>query len=166
MKKIIPIIIAVLVLGLIWYCSNQSQKVLTDGLPPQASFATMSDAYYAALADTKGDLKRLGSVLGTGSMAPYIPPSAPGLDPYATVVAFTLKKKATYEDIQHGDLCVYEPANAPGESWIHQAAEKDSDGWIMTGLNNRRSENWMRMTAKNFRFVVEKTYVWPQPTNR
>jgi len=99
-------------------------------------------------------------VLGTGSMAPYIPAAPAGADPLRTVCALViLAPDARYTDITSGALCIYTP-NWAGRNVIHQAAKIDGDGWVMTGLSNRYSESGERVTASNFVGIVARTYVW------
>jgi hypothetical protein len=43
---------------------------------------------------------------------------------------------------------------------MHQAAQIDAGGWIMTGLGNKEYENKERVTAANFVGIVSRTYVW------
>lgn len=178
MKNTPLLIGAVLVLGLLGYFAFRSNKVLVDGFPPKdASALTQREAYAKALTAADGDATRVGSVLGTGSMQPYIPVAAPGLDPYATVVAYVVYRKgATFADIRDGDLCAYRPARAPKPDplttttaelraklsavWLHQAAMKDGGGYIMTGYANKHYESWMRVTPENFIGIVERTFVW------
>jgi len=134
--------------------ARQRQHVLEAGLPLRISCANQSDA-----------LVRAGSaailVLGTGSMAPYIPASAAGLDPLKTVTAYAVLGTKPFSDIKVGDLVVYRAAWAGGQYVIHQAASLDSTGWIMSGLHNARSESWARVTAAEFAGVVARVYTWP-----
>lgn len=101
------------------------------------------------------------AVLGTGSMQPYISAAPAGSDPMKTVVAYAkLELAATYDDVQPGDLLLYGADWANGQSVMHQAARKDSDGWIMSGTANAHSESRWRVTEKNFRGIVARVYVW------
>lgn len=125
---------------------------MVAGLPPRIVCASLEDAWL-----------RAGStafpVLGTGSMAPFIPPSAAGKDPLTTVVAFAKPDSKPFGAISKGDLVVYRPAWAKG-CVIHQAAQKDSGGWIMSGLNNPQSESFIRITEREFVAVISEVYVW------
>jgi hypothetical protein len=162
-KKILLVVAAVLALVALAVVAYRSNRVLVDGLPPKSDFAHQVDAYRAALAFAGGDASLVVPVAGTGSMRPYIPPAAAGLDPRRTIVAFVVMVPgATFADIRPGSLCSYEPADWPGERWLHQAAQKDAAGWIMTGLGNAHYESWMRVTAANFRGIVARTFTWPQ----
>jgi hypothetical protein len=162
MKTIIPIILAIVVLGGLLFLANRSEKVLIDGLPEKEVCASASEAYFKASKFAEANGYQLGQVLGTGSMRPFIPASKEGLDPYKTVVAYNVYRKADYDEIQPGDLCTYEPADRDGQLWLHQAAAKDSAGWIMTGLANKHYENWMRVTRANFRGITVKVFTWEQ----
>jgi hypothetical protein len=151
------ILIGLLVVGLvvILLVANRNQSVLERGLPTRIVCTNEQDARIRA---------GLGSVLvlGTGSLAPYIPAAGPGKDPDTTPVAFAaLRAGATFAEIKPGDLCLYMPTWTPGYV-MHQAAQKDGDGWIMSGLHNERSESWARVTAENFKGIVDRVYVWPQ----
>ena len=93
-------------------------------------------------------------------MAPYIPSAPKGADPLRTVSALVvLVSGARYADIKAGSLCIYVPVWA-GRNVMHQAAQIDAGGWIMTGLGNKAYENRERVTAANFVGIVSRTYVW------
>lgn len=94
------------------------------------------------------------AVLGTGSMAPFIPSG----DPKA-VVAYAKPGAGSYSSVKKGDLVVYY-AKWAGGFVIHQAVSKDSGGWIMSGLNNSRSESFARVGPSEFLFIVSEVYVW------
>ena len=142
------------------YLGISSQRMLENNLPPKEVFATIEEAGKAAQAFAQSTGGSLGSVFGTGSMVPFIPSAKPGESPTSTIVAFVVSRPgATFADIRVGDLCTYQPADrTPGQTWIHLAAKKDSAGWIMTGLNNKHYENWMRVTPANFSFIVSKVF--------
>ena len=151
------ILIGLLVVALvvILLVANRNQSVLEKGLPPRIVCTTEMDARVRAGAGSV-------LVLGTGSMAPYIPAAAPGKDPDTTPVAFAaLRAGATFAEIKPGDLCLYLPTWTPGYV-MHQAAQKDGDGWIMSGLHNERSEASWRVTEQNFKGIIARVYVWPQ----
>jgi hypothetical protein len=150
-------LVLALVLGLaaLLVVSKRKQAEIARGLPPRIVCANQGEAF---------GLAGLGAtpVLGTGSMAPWIPAALPGLDPRQTVVAYAvIDTAATYDGITTGALVVYFAAWAGGRV-IHQAAAKDSGGWIMSGLHNERSETWERVTAKNYIGTVARVYVWVQ----
>lgn len=134
------------------------QRVLEDGLPPRIECVNRGEAMIAAL---HAATERGGSiipVLGTGSMAPWIPAAAPGLDPWKTVVALVLTRaNATFDDVTPGVPCIYQAG--PGYV-MHGAARLTADGWIMSGLHNERSDVWM--TREMFVGIVAQAFVWPQ----
>lgn len=153
--KTIGLILAVLVASAVIYFAVRSQRGLEAGLPSRVVCASQAEALAQA---GPGSV----AVLGTGSMAPYIPASRAGLDPLTTIVAYVvLVPGAGIADVKKGDLCIYVPVWA-GRNVMHQAAEFDNGGWIMTGLNNREFENSERMTGDKFVGVVARTYVWGQ----
>lgn len=144
---------ALLLAGALAVMAWRAQHLLTSNLPPRIECRDEADAR------EKSGLSRI-AVLGTGSMAPLIPAAAPGQDPYKTVVAYAVvEDAATYDDIQPGDLCIYFAEWANGFV-MHQAALKDWLGWVMSGLNNARSEPHWRVTPANFRGIVKSVYVW------
>lgn len=156
MKTIGAIVGLALVLALLVFLATRSQRVLEAGLPPRFECVGQLDALVKA-----GE--RAVPIAGTGSMAPYIPPAAPGLDPLATIVAYARPREgARFEDIKAGDLVIYRAAWNPANPVMHQAAQRDSLGWIMSGLHNERSESWERVTAENFKAIIERIYVWHQ----
>lgn len=151
MRFLGPIALLVLI-GLLLIAYRQ-HKAMVAALPPRYVCIDEMDARQQAGPDAL-------RIAGTGSMAPYIPASKPGLDPSSTVVAYAVPdRRKGYKDVRKGDLCVYWADWAQGRV-IHQAAQKDSGGWIMSGLHNNRSETWERMTEAKFKAVVEAVYVF------
>jgi hypothetical protein len=149
------LLLAVLALGLVVVLALalRSERVLTAGLPLRIIVASEAEAW--TLAGPSAVV-----VLGTGSMAPYIPAAPAGADPLRTVSALVvLVPHARYGDIKAGSLCIYVPVWA-GRNVMHQAAQIDSGGWIMTGLGNKEYETKERVTAGNFVGIVQRTYVW------
>ena len=151
------VLIALLALGLValLVVSRRKQAEIARGLPPRVVCASQADAL-----DRAGD----GAIpiRGTGSMAPFIPPAAPGLVPLDTVVAYVvLDPAATYDSITVGALVIYAPTWTPHRV-MHQAALKDGLGWIMSGLHNERSETGWRVTTANYVGAVARVYVWAQ----
>ena len=150
------LLLAVLVLGLVVVLglALRSERVLLAGLPTRVVVASEADAW--TLAGPSAVV-----VLGTGSMAPYIPSAPAGADPLRTVSALAvLMSGASYSDIKAGALVIYVPRWA-GRNVMHQAAQIDGKGWIMTGLGNKEYENKERVTAANFVGIVSRTYIWP-----
>lgn len=141
-----------LLLGISWH----SQRVLELGLPPRdESDRTQAAALLAAngwaLANNGGTI---AAVLGTGSMAPYIPAGDP-----AQVVAYAVTRNgATFDDVTPGAVCVYRHSASPVGVTIHGAAERTGSGWVMSGLHNSRSD--IRMTRENFVGIVVRVFVW------
>jgi len=149
------LLLAVLVLGLVVVLglALRSERVLLAGLPLRIVVASETEAW--TLAGPSAVV-----VLGTGSMAPYIPSAPKGADPLRTVSALAvLVSGARYADIKAGALCIYVPVWA-GRNVMHQAAQIDAGGWIMTGLGNKEYETKERVTAANFVGIVARTYVW------
>ena len=149
------LLLAVLALGLVVVLglALRSERVLLAGLPTRVVVASEADAW--TLAGPSSVM-----VLGTGSMTPYIPAAAKGADPLRTVCALVvLVSGASYADIKAGSLCIYFPVWA-GRNGMHQAAQLDAGGWIMTGLGNKAYENKVRVTAENFVGIVSRVYVW------
>lgn len=155
MNRILLVVLLVLGLAALLFVSRRHQADLVAGLPPRI-----------ACTDQAAALVQAGPtaipVRGTGSMAPYIPPAAPGLVPLDTVVAYVvLDPAATYESVSVGALVLY-TAGWTSHHVLHQAALKDGLGWIMSGLHNERSETWERLTPASYKGTVARVYVWPQ----
>jgi len=151
------IIIALVVLGIamLLFLARKNQKVLHDGLPRRIEVASQAVAQAHA-----GPLAI--PVRGTGSMAPFIPASAAGIDPLSVVMAYAVPQDgAKYVDITPGALVVYSINYVKGHNTMHQAALLDGGGWIMTGLHNKGYETSVRVTKENFVALVAKVYVWP-----
>lgn len=144
-----------LLLAAIIVVAKRKEATLVAGLPVRIVCADQRAAEAQAGPGAIG-------VLGTGSMAPYIPAALPGRDPLTTVVAYAvLDRAAPFAGLTVGALVVYTPAWASGRV-MHQAAARDASGWIMAGLHNTRSETWDRLTPANYIGTVARIYVWVQ----
>lgn len=133
--------------------ARRKQGMLENGLPPRIVCVDFADALTRAPANAL-------PILGTGSLAPYIPHAAAGLDPLKTVVALAvIDPSSTFDDIRAGTLCIYS-ADWTKFRVMHQASSKDALGWIGSGLNNAHSEAFTRITQANFVGIVSKVYVW------
>lgn len=155
MNRIALVLALVLGLAALLVVSKRKQADLARGLPPRIVCASQGEAFAQAGVGAT-------PVLGTGSMAPWIPAALPGLDPRKTVVAYAvIDSAATYDGITTGALVVYFATWAGGRV-LHQAAARDGGGWIMSGLHNERSETWERVTAANYVGTVARVYVWVQ----
>jgi hypothetical protein len=136
----------------------RSQRVLETGLPPLVSCVDEAEALIRATKAVKGG--RVFRVLGTGSMAPYIPASRAGVDPLKTTVAFAVTSGATFAEVTAGAVCLYRHAASAVGVTMHSAAARTSGGWIMSGLHNRRHD--VVMTGESFVGVVAQVFTWPQ----
>ena len=150
------ILVALLALGLVVVLglALRSERVLTAGLPLRIVAKSQQEAQ---------TLAGLGAiaVLGTGSMAPYIAAAPKGSDPLATVMAYAVPSASLrYGDITAGALVIYSINYVAGSNTMHQAAQLDAGGWIMTGLGNKAYENNVRVTKENFVGIVTRVYVW------
>jgi hypothetical protein len=151
---------AALVAGLL-FVSLHSQRTLESGLPPltrcvDEAYARIRAGEFAAV--TGGSVV---TVLGTGSMAPYIPASARGRDPLTTATALAVTAPgATFSDVTPGALCLYRHAASAVGMTMHGAARKSGAGWVMSGLNNARSD--ITMSPANFVGIVAQVFTWPQ----
>jgi hypothetical protein len=104
------LLLAVLALGLVVVLglALRSERVLLAGLPTRVVVASEAEAW--TLAGPSAVV-----VLGTGSMAPYIPPAPAGADPLRTVSALAvLVPGASYADIKAGTLSVTAGARMRG----------------------------------------------------
>lgn len=157
---IITALAAVAVLGLLIGLALRSQHTLEAGLPPRIE--CRSEAHAHALAQTSAQLigAQVFRVLGTGSMQPYIPAAPAGRNPLETATAFAVTKPgATFEDVTPGALCLYRHNSSAVGVTIHGAALRTRFGWIMSGLNNARSD--ATMTRETFIGIVADVFVWP-----
>jgi hypothetical protein len=143
-----------LILVLILSIAINSERVLVNGLPPRIIAKSQVEAREMAGALAIG-------VLGTGSMAPYIPSAENGADPLKTISAYAvINTDLAYKDITPGALVIYSINYVKGSNTMHQAALLDASGWIMTGLGNKEYENRVRVTSDNFVGIVSKVYIW------
>ena len=143
----VGLLIAALLLLAFW-----QHRAMASGLPPRVACLSPVDARLQAGPTAY-------EVLGTGSMAPYIPAAPKGADPLKTVVALAKPLSVPFTAIRKGELVVYRPKWSNGLI-IHQAAQKMGSGWIMSGLNNKQSESFEPITEKEFVAVIEAVYVW------
>lgn len=143
--------LALIVLALL--AARNHQRTLERGLPLRIMCTDQIAAQVQAGPGAVG-------VLGTGSMAPYIPAAPAGRDPLTSLCAYVvLVPGATINDVKPGTLVIYLPDWA-GRNVMHQAAAFADGGWIMTGLHNKGYETAERMTAAKFVGLVARTYVW------
>ena len=143
----VGLFIAALLLLAFW-----QHRAMASGLPPRIVCSSPVEAYLKA---GSGAIQ----VLGTGSMAPYIPAAPAGSDPLTTVVALVKPSERSFKSILKGDLVVYRPKWAKGNV-MHQAAQKQGGKWIMSGLGNSQSESFEPIGEDQFVCIIETTYVW------
>lgn len=162
MKKVLIAVCGVFAVGILIACGIYSQASLESRLPPKEVFTTPALASEAADAYAALHGGSVGLVAGTGSMVPYIRAAREGELTSSVVAFFVTDARRSYVDIKVGDLCTYSPESVPGQTavWIHVAAQKDKNGWIMSGLANKRSESWQRVTPANFRAIVARVFTW------
>ena len=144
---VVGLLLAALLLLAFW-----QHRAMASGLPPRVACLNQLDALAKAGPSSY-------PVLGTGSMAPYIPEASAGSDPVKAVVAYAKPLSVPFKAIRKGDLVVYRPKWSNGLI-IHQAAQKTGSGWIMSGLNNKQSESFEPITEKEFVAVIGAVYVW------
>ena len=153
MSRVKYLLIAAVIVGAIAALVAWNQRTLVAALPPRIVCANQTDARAQAGGDSAFP------ILGTGSMAPYIPAAPAGKDPMTTIVAYAKRDSRGFADIKKGDLVSYSPKWAKGLV-LHQAAEKTSSGWIMSGLHNPQSESWEPITEREFFALISAVYVW------
>jgi len=144
---VVGLLIAALLLLAFW-----QHRAMASGLPPRIVCLSPVDAHMQAGPTAY-------EVVGTGSMAPYIPKAPSGADPLKTVVALAKPVSLPFKAIRKGDLVVYRPKWANGLV-IHQAAQETASGWIMSGLGNKQSESFEPITEKEFVALIGAVYVW------
>ena len=78
----------------------------------------------------------------------------------SVVVAYVVTApNLCYADIKKGDLVLYFPKWTPSQV-LHQAAQKDAGGWIMSGLNNAHYEAEWRVTPENFNGIIAASFIF------
>lgn len=161
MKLVLATILCLAVLAGLTILAVRSQRVLEDGLPPRKECPDSEAAWHDAAKFARESGGNVVTVLGTGSMAPYIPAAGPGRVPLETPTALAVTDPAaTFASVKPGQLCLYRHAASAVGLTIHGAALLTSAGWVMSGLNNPTSD--INMTAENFVGVVAHVFVWPQ----
>ena len=158
MKAALAIIAALAALALTSWLVLRNEKTLTAHLPMRVSCVNLVDALEKANKYSSFNGGQVCGVLGTGSMAPYIP-AAP--DKAKVVVAFAvLRPPQAFDSISQGDLLVYRPSWGSGLV-VHVASQKSASGWIMSGIGNARSESNWRVDALNYVGTVAAVFVCP-----
>lgn len=156
----IGIILAAVILASLVAFAWLHQRIMVAGLPPREPCENRADAVAKAGAFARANGGLVIAVLGTGSMAPYIPAAPTGEDPRGYITAYAVTVPATFADIKPGSLCLYRAEWSPSVSVIHQAAQRDGDGWVMSGLHNARSEAAWRVTPANFIGIAAKVFTF------
>ena len=155
--KMLSVLAAVVaIIAVLLFLAWSAQRTLERGLPPKdTSAANRAEGFLFASDFAQKTGGEIFGVLGTGSMAPYIPAGKA-----EDVVAYAVTRKgATLRDVVPGDVCFYKRDDAAYKGLvIHGAAEFTSAGWIMSGLGNRSHD--IRMNADNFVGIVAKVFVW------
>lgn len=154
------IVLAAVILAALVVFAWLHQRTMIAGLPPRVVCADRSSALVAAGEFARATGGVVIAVLGTGSMAPYIPAAPAEVNPREWIAAYAVTVPATFADIRPGALCIYRAEWSPSVSVIHQAAQRDGDGWVMSGLHNARSEAGWRVTPGNFIGITARVYVW------
>ena len=152
MNQVRYLLIGAAVIALIFAAVWWQRRQMVEALPERVVCQSKEDAYVKA-----GPMAF--PVLGTGSMAPFIPPAPKGSDPMFTIVAYAKPSNRPFEAMKKGDLVVYRASWAKGFI-IHQAAQKQGNKWIMSGLNNSQSESFEPVGADQFVCIIEKVYIW------
>lgn len=147
MKPLVAIILALclVVLGAFAVIKIKEQHNRQAALPVPKTVSSAEIQLMIAMWD-----KDLIAVKGTGSMRPYIP----GGDDEATV-AYVEIERVSFGTLKENDLVVY---RAPDTNILHQLVDRDSDGWIVSGLHNRYYDD-LRVTADNYVGRVVHTYI-------
>jgi len=154
------IVLAAVILAALVAFAWLHNRIMVAGLPPREVCADRASALVAAGEWAKANNGVVIPVLGTGSMAPYIPAAPDDATPREWIAAYAVTVPATFADIKPGALCIYRAEWSPSLSVIHQAAQRDGYGWIMSGLHNARSESWARVTPANFIGITARVFVW------
>lgn len=150
-KTLLAAVVGLAFIGVLLAVAWRSQRTLILGLPPRIVVADQATGQRLASEWTRAQGGMWHPVLGTGSMAPYIPPG----DPKAVVAYAVTKRDGTFASVTPGALCIYRWGAL---SVLHQAAAQAGAGWTMSGLHNARHD--IVMTAENFTGIVDRVYVW------
>ena len=154
------IVLAAVILAALVAFAWMHQRAMQQGLPAREVCENRLDALAKAGAFARASGGMVFPVLGTGSMAPYIPAAPSDVNPREWIAAYAVTVPATFADIRPGALCIYRAEWSPSVSVIHQAAQSDGLGWVMSGLHNARSEASWRVTPANFSGITGKVFVF------
>ena len=158
MKLLLVILAALAALAFTGWLVLGNERNLESKLPLRFAFISLDDAFLAATKYNDAFGGQVCCILGTGSMAPYIP-AAPSKVPVPVAYA-VMRPPQSFESIKQGDLLVYRPSWGTGLA-VHLAAQKTTSGWIMSGLANARSEAGWRVTEINYVGTVQAVFVCP-----
>ncbi len=158
--KSLGIILAVCLLAALVAFAWLHQRTMVAGLPPRVVCADRQAAMDEAGAWARANGGVVIAVLGTGSMAPYIPAAPAGEAPRKFIAAYVVMLPGGYNDIKRGKLCIYRAEWDAKLYVLHQAAQSDGLGWVMSGLHNSRSEPQWRVTPANFIGITARVFVW------
>lgn len=89
----------------------------------------------------------------TGSMSPLIPQWG----------GFGVARYQSFDKARLGSVAIYTALWFQNGPLAHRLVQKDKDGFIASGDNNSRSENWERVTPANYLGEVLTVYRWPKP---
>lgn len=111
--------------------------------PAKFTYGTPSEALAAA---------RFYASVTNGTV--IVTSGTPSMEPLIHGRAYVVIRRQPYESISDRDLLVYlgrPNASRPDRfTMLHRAVYHDRDGWIMSGDNNRWSENWDRVTPNTY----------------
>ncbi len=96
--------------------------------------------------------KEFGSVMGTGSMHPFIPRGDP-----REVVAYTLLSSKDFADIRKGNFISH--YNDEWQRVVHAAEKRTPNGWIVKGWANQFADPYL-VTEENFIGIVGTVIIW------
>jgi hypothetical protein len=143
-KRIARLAVFIFLLVYLSACGPKLEK-----LPPKENFPSAFEAQRTLYERGLSPI----IVLGTGSMAPYIPEKDEN-----AIVAYAGLDKSSFSELKPGMLVVYKTGS--GKNYLHRLGQKTAKGFIVYGINNRKADSEF-VTPDNFIGRVAKVHVFP-----
>ena len=123
-----------------------------DCNPKVVVHATQEEARIAAIDEASKSGGVAYNTSGTSSMEPLI-----------VGKVYVVGTKVPYDQIKEGQVANYRAKWAAEKGAglvLHRLLQKDKDGWIASGDNNSRSENWGRVKPDNYVDVITTIHTY------
>lgn len=90
----------------------------------------------------------------------YRTSGTPSMEPLILGKVFTVCVPKPYDQLRQGEIANYRAKFASGGLVLHRLVQKDKDGWIGSGDNNRWSESNERIRPDNYVDAIVKIHTY------